>query len=120
MTFYTDMQAVADGLLAEFKQGNVTLTQVSRGAVNPASPEIPVADTLTVFELDAVVKAVEHKYINGSTITASEKMVICQSLPVTPQIGDVVTIEGKETNVIQPINIPGNDVVSIWKLIVKG
>ncbi|MBZ3690992.1 hypothetical protein [Phyllobacterium calauticae] len=117
---YERMQSTATRLLTRFNQGVVTLTRP--GTVTPApNPwEPPVESDPIVYTLNAVVKAVEDKFIDGTLIFATDRVVICSVLPVEVLPGDKLSIDGKAVTTIKTMRIPDAGVVVAWKFIVRG
>lgn len=117
---YERMQSTATRLLTRFNQGVVTLTRP--GTVTPApNPwEPPVESDPIVYTLNAVAKAVEDKFIDGTLIFATDRMVICSVLPVEVLPGDKLSIDGKAVTTIKTMRIPDAGVVVAWKFIVRG
>lgn len=94
MSFYEEMRGVADELLAEFKQGAVILTRIAPGESDPETPWIPGEAVETSYSLDATVRGVSAKYIDGTTVVASDLQIMCAVPPVEPQMTDVYSIDG--------------------------
>lgn len=117
---YERMQSTATRLLTRFNQGVVTLTRP--GTVTPApNPwEPPVESDPIVYTLNAVAKAVEDKFIDGTLIFATDRMVICSVLPVEVLPGDKLSIDGKAVTTIKTMRRPDAGVVVAWKFIVRG
>jgi hypothetical protein len=119
MGFYDEMQAFASEALAEFRQGAVVLTKTTYypGPDQPWEPGVPVTDT---YPLDAVVKAVEDKYVDGTTILATDRQVMCAVLPVEIEPGDGLTIDDVAVTIVKTMRIPAAGTAVAWKLIVRG
>jgi hypothetical protein len=82
--------------LAEFNTGAITLTRTTRAAPNPATPHIPGAVTTTdVYSLDARADGVAAEYVNGTTILATDLMVIAAPpADIIPRLTDTLSIDG--------------------------
>lgn len=134
---YEKLAPVAAKLLTQFKQGEIQFTRVVAGAeIDPDEPWILDPDTTYLYNIDATVRSVDEKYINGTTISASERMVICPSVmthietdgvPVANTVveleiakGDFVTVDGVAKQVIEPFRIPAAGQVIAWNLVIKG
>jgi hypothetical protein len=117
---YDRMQATATRLMTRFNQGVVTLTRP--GTVTPPENpwEPPIESDPIVYTLNAVVKAVEDKFIDGTLIFATDRMVICSVLPVEVLPGDLMSIDGKAVTIIKTMRIPDAGVAIAWKFIVRG
>lgn len=94
MTFYDEMADVATEILAEFNQGTVVLTRVSTAA--GPNEWTPGAETTTPYTLDAVVRRVEQKYVDGTLIVATDNQITFAVPPVVPRMADRLTIDGKD------------------------
>lgn len=115
MGFYDDMQAVATDVLREFKQGTVVLTRITAGAADPETSWIPGTPTTASYTLDAVVRRVEQKYVDGSLIVATDNQIITAVPPVGPAMTDQITIDGVAQVIkdIRPIPAAGTPVAYI-------
>ncbi|AVX04341.1 hypothetical protein MXMO3_01816 [Maritalea myrionectae] len=136
MGFYDDMQAVATELLTEFNQGTVTLKRTTPGAPNPDEPWEPVPDNTVTYRLNSTTRAVADKFIDGTTIFATDAMVTASAVmtkthvdgsPVTEveeafeaKPGDQISIDGKEVEVIRTMRVPKAGTAIVWKFIVRG
>jgi hypothetical protein len=86
MSIYDDLDPVVKELLGEFKQGRVTLMEVS---VSPRPPGLATWETYTpvrstrLYELDATVKAVGLQgregisLQNGQSVRADDLVITC-------------------------------------------
>lgn len=99
MSFYSDLQGIASGILAEFKQGTITLVRTTyEEGEEPWENGTP---TTTTYTLDAVARGANSReigtaYANGTLVQASDLVVTCAVPPVEPQMADKVTVDGKE------------------------
>lgn len=90
MSFYTDMQAVADSTMAELGQ-IVTLTTKSVGAYNPATGNAAV--TVSTQQVKAVVFPRGAKDIDGTLIQqGDQKLLLSMAGATAPHLDDTVTI----------------------------
>lgn len=124
MGFYDEMQDVASELLAEFKQGAVTLTQTTRGSPDPATPWIPGAPTETTYNLSATVGAAyvsnaSATYDDGTLILASDLIVTCAAPPVAPEMGSTVTIDERGYSIKQITALPAGGTPAAYKIFVR-
>jgi hypothetical protein len=118
MTFYEEMQGVASDLLGEFRQGVVILTKT----VTAPGPNdwTPGTETSTDYPLDAVVRAVEDKYVDGTTVLTTDRQVTCSVLAVEIEPGDRLAIDGKAVTLVKVMRIPAAGMAVAWKMIVRG
>lgn len=133
---YTAFQATADRLLADWKQGTVTLTRTIQGTPNPETPWIPAPSEERTYTLDAVARDVATKYVDGTEIlatdvqvTASTKMqwTATDGVAITPTTvryepapGDVMAIDGAGVNIVKTMRIPRAGTAVAWRFIVRG
>ena len=133
---YLRFQATADRLLADWKQGTITITRTIQGTPDPETPWIPAPSETRTYTLDAVAKDVSTKYVNGTTVlstdvqvTASTKMMwtATNGSPITaaevryePSPGDVMAIDGKGVTMVQTMRIPRAGTAVAWRFIVRG
>jgi len=61
---------------------------------DPQTPWLPGEPTETVHALNAAVRGVAAKYIDGTTVVASDLQIMCTVPPVEPQMTDVYSIDG--------------------------
>lgn len=123
--FYAEMADVATELLTEFKQGVVTLTRVTHGEADPATPWIPGGTTEQAYDLNATVAAVtvdqaNAQYIDGTTITNADVVVTCAVPPVVPTLTDTLSIDGKVRIIKKIVQVPAAGIPIVFKLFVQG
>jgi hypothetical protein len=122
VSFYSDMAAVASGVLAEFKQGTVVLTHMTDTG-SPLDADAPwLGNVLTPvdYTLSATVKGVSEEFINGTTIVATDLEITAAVFAVDPDKDDTVTIDGKAVSILKVMRIPAAGDVVAWKLVVRG
>lgn len=115
MTFYDDIAEMATELLGEFKQGIVTLSRTVTTPQDPSTPWIPGAPTTTVYPLDAVVRRVSQKYVDGTLIVATDNQITFAVPPIVPAMSDTLTIDSAELVMkdLRPIPPAGTPVAYI-------
>ena len=96
MTFYGEMQAVADELITECGQAG-TVTRV--GAVDPVEGGEPVA---TPYPATLVPMAYSAREIDGTNLLAGDMQIYISSvgLAITPRPGDYAEANGKTFRII--------------------
>ena len=115
MGFYDEMADTAAELLGEFAQGKVTLTQITPGTPDPATPWIPGSPTETTYDLQATVARLHHRYENGTLITEIGDMVTFAVPPVAPGLADKLTIDGITRSITNLTPIPAAGDPVAWK-----
>lgn len=118
MDFYEEAQGVASELLAEFRQGVCTLTR--RTHAPGTEPWEPGASTEAIYDLDATVKAVSTRFVDGTTVLATDREVTCAALAIEPAPADILSIDGKVVTVVRTMRIPAAGTVVAWRFIARG
>lgn len=119
MGFYDDMQAIASDVLAEFKQGVVTLTRTTFASSDPATPWVPGSPSTVTYTLDATVKGVSQQFVDGTLIKMTDLEVTAAVFAVEPAASDVMAIDGKAVTVLKTIRIPSAGTAVAHKFIVR-
>lgn len=102
--FYKDMQAIASGLLAEFKQGDVRYVQVTPGT-GPA--DRPGKPTETPHTVDAAARGVQQRYVDGSNIVQSDMQITMAVKPgLVPDMFGFVEGDGTRFKIVGVQQIP--------------
>lgn len=100
--------------LAQWSTGTVTLTRTTPGAPDPATPWIPGTPSTTVYTLAARVDGVTADRIDGTTILATDLMVIVSpratlagvAVDLVPQITDTLSIDGAAKTIKKIEQVP--------------
>lgn len=120
MDFYEEMAGVASEVMAEFKQGTVTLTKPGGTSTGPNPWDPPVVTDPVVYTLDATVKGVSAEFVDGTTILATDLEVTAAVFGAEPEPPDEVAIDGQVVTVIKTVRIPAAATVVAWKFITRG
>ncbi len=88
--------------IGRYGTGTVTLTRTTTGTPDPATPWIPGTPTTAVYTLSARVDGVVADQVDGTTILATDLMVIASPLAtlagvpvdIVPRQADTLTIDG--------------------------
>lgn len=117
--FYRDMANVALGVITDFQQGVLALEKWT--PVAGAEPWDPAAPTSQSFPVVGVVQAVDRRYVDGTTVLATDRMAIlpADSLPVSiiPEMSDRLTVDGEPTTIKKILRIPEAGVTIVYRLI---
>lgn len=118
MSFYDDMQIVASDVLAEFKQGSVSYIAITpQPGSTPDEPLPPIpADPVS---LNATVRPVSTKYVDGTHIVQSDKQVTFAAGVVTPDISGFIDIDGSRFKIVEVLPVPAAGTVVTYTLIVR-
>lgn len=98
------MAANVAGQIKKYGSGTVTLTRATRAAPDPSTPHIPGEVTgVEFYTLDARVDGVAAEFIDGTTIVATDRMVIASPkatdtngaiVDIVPRQSDTLTVDG--------------------------
>ena len=123
MSFYVEMQGIASGLLAEFKQGIIAYIRVTPGT---GAADDPGAATELPFTLDATARGAKFTYVQGGLALASDLQVTAAAHPalVTDFANETVargfvTIDGLRYKIVKAIPKPAAGVPAAFVLIVR-
>lgn len=117
MSFYDDMQIVASDVLAEFKQGSVSYIAITP---QPGStPDEPLPPTESSTAINATVRPVSTKYVDGTHIVQSDKQVTFAAGVVTPDISGFIDIDGSRFKIVEVLPVPAAGTVVTYTLIVR-
>lgn len=118
MGFYDDMQALASGLLADFKQGSITYVARTPGngpTYNPGAP----GETPTVLP-GAVASGASKRFIDAGLAVAGDLVVVSSIVAgLTPKMGDQLTINGVRWNIVGIDIVPPSGTPVVWNFIVR-
>lgn len=119
MTIYDDMRAVAGEVFGEFKQGVVRYVRLT--AQPGATPDDPGEPVQTPFPLNATVRPVSTKYVDGSHIVQSDRQIAMPNTGVIePDMSGFVEIDGSHYKIIEIMPRPAAGRPVLWLLIVRG
>ncbi|MHC2797184.1 hypothetical protein ACVINZ_006196 [Mesorhizobium jarvisii] len=99
--FYDDMAEMVTELLQPdgdggLGQGTVQLKRETPGVVDPQQPWVPVEPREQTWPLNAAVRRVSQKYVDGTLIVATDNQVTFAVPEVVPAITDLLIIDGVE------------------------
>ena len=122
---YGRMAKTADRLLGRFQQGIVTLVRPGTSTPGPNPWDPPVESPPATYTLKATVAAVtvdqaNAKYIDGTLITTADLVATIAVPPVTPQMTDLITIDGVPIAMKKIIQVPSAGVPVVFKLFFQG
>lgn len=119
MAFYDDMQKITSGVLRTLKQGNPRYIAMVP-AVSGGTPDNPGDPVQTPYDIDAAVRGVAFKYVDNSTVLATDLQCVMAVHPVvTPDMKGFVEIEGVRHKVVQVMPIPPSGTVVAYRLIFR-
>jgi len=117
MAFYGDLKATADRLLVQYKQGTVEIgrTVSTPGAQAWGAPTL----TTTYTEINAVVRGVSSKFVDGVMVLATDLQMVASIGDYDPQPGDKIRIDGANVTMIRMDKIPAAGTTVAWRFIVR-
>lgn len=114
--------------------GAVTLTRATRGASEPETPWIPGEPTTDVYALDARVDGVTADQIDGTTILATDLVVIASPkarhtlsdgepadgaiTDIVPTVADTLTIDGAAKTIKRVVAFPAAGPAALFHIFV--
>lgn len=114
--FYTLMQGTASRLMNKFSQGTVVYNDHGTPTGDPWDP---TPGTPTDYTLDATVSGVSERYVDGSTVLASDLMVTSAVFDTEPTMQGTVTIDGEAHQIIRIMPKPAAGTTVAWSMIVR-
>lgn len=114
---YDRIRASARRMLAKAKQGQVILTRetITPGENRWDDPTISKEDE----DLVAVVSGIAAEFVDGSTVLASDRQVLCAPPAMGIRPGDILTIDGKPVTLIRQVPIPAAGEPAALRVIVR-
>lgn len=141
--FYDDMRDMASELLGEFKQGRVTLTRTTQEEKPDDWPtwEPWTGETTNyTYELDAVVKGVSAKLVDGDVVLATDLELTCSHkmtlvatkvgdeepvtsstpVPFNAALLDTLAIDGRPVTIVRDLTVPAAGTPVAYRYVVRG
>lgn len=122
--FYSDIRTKSASLHARYAQGDVTLTRTVTGEPDPETPWEPGPEVTTTYALDAVVQGAGTKFIDNTTIIASDLQVQFsplarwtltdgepasgETVTIIPAMTDTITVNGAARTPKRILSIPAS------------
>lgn len=114
---YDDLRPLVGDIMGEFKQGVVTLVQITPAAGPIDNPGIP---TETTHTLAATVKGVSFKFVKDGLAVSSDLEVTSAIISgVTPDENDFITIDGARYKIVKFMPVPPTTDAVAWRFIVR-
>jgi hypothetical protein len=117
MGFYDDIRAVASDVIGEFKQGTVIYVELQPQA--GATPDNPGEPVPVEHPINAVVRPVSTKYVDGSHIVQSDRQLTMPADGVEPTMEGSVKIDSKTYKIIEIMPNPAAGDPVTYTLIVR-
>lgn len=127
---YVRMQGTATRLLGKYAQGVVTLSRTTTAEPDPETPWEPGEETTVVYMLAATVKGVSQRYVDGSTVLATD-LEVTAAVTATDENGDEVSIDpdmttdalsvdGQAVEIVRDLSVPAAGTKVALRWIVRG
>ena len=116
MTFYQDMQGVANELLGEFDQGNISLIKITPGSGPDWDPGEP---TETPHLVNGVIFGVAEKYVDGTLVLASDFQCMIPGGGQVPTLADEIQSGGTRYQIVKVEPIPAAGIVTAYDVIIR-
>ncbi len=117
MSIYDEARLAVQNAMPEFKQGTISLVQVTAGAGAIDNPGTPTEVTTA---LNATVSGSIFKYVQMGLAMMSDLVVVAAPIDgITITKNDFIVIDGKRCKIIEDVSKPGAGVIAAWKFIVR-
>lgn len=132
--WYSSKRRRVARLLHRWRTGEVTITRTTRAAPDAATPWIPGTPTLDVYALDARVNGVSTEHVDGTTIVASDLIVIASPkarhttsdgspadgaiVDIEPRMSDILHIGGAEKTIKKVQGVPAGGPAAMFHIFV--
>jgi len=114
--FYQEMQDVATNLIGEFKQGSITYIDV-KPSNGPADDPGKAQETRHLIE--GTARGVSFKYIDKTSIVATDLQVTMSGKGVKPQITGFMEVDGVRHKIIRVVQKPAAGVPVAFTVIFR-
>lgn len=114
--FYDEMQGIASGLLKEFAQGTVEYVAITPGN---GSPDEPGAPTETLTPINAAVRGVSFKYVDGANVLASDLQLTMPGDTVVPDPKGFIRVDGTRYKIVQIVRKPAAGIPVAFTIIFR-
>lgn len=116
--FYEDMASTVSELLAEFGQ-QVRITRETIGSFDPATGIITPGETQH-FDLQGVIQNYRDDLIDGTRITAGDRLLVLEPGIVEPKMDDRPVVGGRSWVPVEIQTLAPAGVVLAYKVRVRG
>lgn len=117
MSIYDELKPVAQSLLKEFKQGSISLVQITPGTGAADDPGTPVEKS---YNLDATVTGAPFRYVRDNLATVSDMLVTAAVIDgITITKNDFIVIDGIRCKIIEDVSVPAAGTRVAWKFLVR-
>lgn len=121
----TALAANAARMIAE-RGTTLSLIRIAHAARAEETPWQPGEPTETTYSLDAFVTGVTAQYIDGTTVIASDLMVVASPratlagapVDLVPQMGDLIVIDGQRKEIKRISPAPAAGAPALYRIFV--
>lgn len=134
MDSYANARERVAAALETWKTGTVTLSRTAFGDPDPATPWLHGAPTVDVYTLDAKVDGVVAAQIDGTTVLATDLVVIASPrarhtssdgepadgavVEIEPQMTDQISVDGRPRVVKRVVAYPAAGAAALFHIFV--
>lgn len=115
--FYDRMRGVASGLLQRFAQGAVSIIRDEEGIPDPIRPHDPPPWIERKYRVNAVVRGVSQRFVDGELITASDLQATIEAGVIVPEMGDRIEVDGTRHVIKRIVPIPAAGTAAAYTII---
>ena len=105
MGFYEDMQAIATGVLTQFKTGKVEYLPISRVGGTIDEPGAPASVTKITIP-GATVTGVSNQYVDGSDVISTDLQCVASVIPGGYDIRGMIFADDVQLKIIKILPKP--------------
>lgn len=115
--FYSEMQGIANEVLTEFNQGEISYVVETPGT-GPA--DNPGAPTVTTTPLTAATaRGVEFKFLTNTSILASDLQITIPGGIIEPAPEGFFIVDGVRYKIVEIKRVPAAGTPVVWIVIVR-
>lgn len=115
--FYGRMRDTATGLLGRFTQGAVNIVRTEEGIADPTRPWEPPPSIERKYSVNAAVRGVSQKFVDGELITASDLQATIEAGIIVPVMGDRIEVDGTRHVIKRIVPTPAAGVAAAYTII---
>ncbi|MFD2248936.1 hypothetical protein FHS82_001052 [Pseudochelatococcus lubricantis] len=111
------MRDTATGLLGRFAQGAVAIVRTEEGLPDPMKPWEPPPSIERKYSVNAAVRGVSQKFVDGTLILASDYQATVEAGVIMPVASDKIEVDGVRYAIKAVRPIPAAGIVSAFIVI---
>ena len=114
---YTEEQRAFAEQIAEVEQGDI---KYITAGVKTGDEWSPTFGAPTVYPLVATASGVSKKFVNGTTILATDLQIMSAVFDVEPLMSGTITLNGRTLQTVDIKQIPAAGTPVAWRIICRG